>query len=57
VTEQPPTPEPVEQAAGAQADGQIDAGAQLVADRPEIVVGAALAGGFLFAMILRRLAR
>jgi hypothetical protein len=26
-------------------------------DRPEVAVGAAFAGGFLFAMILRRLAR
>jgi hypothetical protein len=31
--------------------------AQLVNDRPELVVGAAFAGGFLLAMILKRLAR
>lgn len=30
--------------------------AQTVAERPEVAVGAAFAGGFLFAMILRRLA-
>jgi hypothetical protein len=26
-------------------------------DRPEVMIGAAFAGGFLFAMILKRLAR
>lgn len=31
--------------------------AALAADRPELVVGAAFAGGFLLAMILKRLAR
>jgi hypothetical protein len=31
--------------------------AQLANDRPEVVVGAAFAGGFLLAMILKRLAR
>jgi hypothetical protein len=31
--------------------------AQLAHDRPEVVVGAAFAGGFLLAMILKRLAR
>jgi hypothetical protein len=31
--------------------------AQLANDRPELVVGAAFAGGFLLAMILKRLAR
>jgi hypothetical protein len=31
--------------------------AQLAHDRPELVVGAAFAGGFLLAMILKRLAR
>jgi translation initiation factor IF-2 len=32
-------------------------GAGAAAQRPEIAVGAAFAGGFVFAMILRRLAR
>jgi hypothetical protein len=31
--------------------------AQLAHDRPEVVIGAAFAGGFLLAMILKRLAR
>ena len=31
--------------------------ATLVHDRPEVVVGAAFAGGFVLAMILKRLAR
>ena len=31
--------------------------AQLANDRPELVIGAAFAGGFLLAMILKRLAR
>jgi hypothetical protein len=31
--------------------------AQLAHDRPELVLGAAFAGGFLLAMILKRLAR
>jgi hypothetical protein len=31
--------------------------AALAHDRPELVVGAAFAGGFLLAMILKRLAR
>ena len=31
--------------------------ATLVHDRPEVAVGAAFAGGFVFAMILKRLAR
>jgi hypothetical protein len=31
--------------------------ATLAHDRPEVVVGAAFAGGFLLAMILKRLAR
>ena len=31
--------------------------AQLAHDRPEVVIGAAFAGGFLLAMILKRIAR
>jgi hypothetical protein len=31
--------------------------AALAHDRPEVVIGAAFAGGFLLAMILKRLAR
>jgi hypothetical protein len=31
--------------------------AALIRDRPELVVGAAFAGGFLLAMILRRFGR
>ena len=31
--------------------------ATLAHDRPEVVIGAAFAGGFLLAMILKRLAR
>jgi hypothetical protein len=31
--------------------------AQLAHDRPELVIGAAFAGGFLLAMILKRFAR
>ncbi len=31
--------------------------ATLAQDRPEVVIGAAFAGGFLLAMILKRLAR
>ena len=31
--------------------------AQIAAERPEVVVGAAFAGGLLFALILRRLGR
>ena len=31
--------------------------AALAADRPELAVGAAFAGGFLFAIVLKRLAR
>jgi hypothetical protein len=35
----------------------LDRAATLAAERPEVAVGGAFAGGFLFAMILRRLAR
>jgi hypothetical protein len=44
VTEQPETPPP------AAAPDKVD-------DRPELAVGAAFAGGFLAALILKRLAR
>jgi hypothetical protein len=37
--------------------GGVSAGSQGASDRPEFAVGAAFAGGFVFAMILRRLAR
>ncbi|HEX8977656.1 MAG TPA: hypothetical protein VF781_14190 [Solirubrobacteraceae bacterium] len=39
------------------AAGQGSGAAAVVADRPEIAVGAAFAGGLLFALILKRLAR
>ena len=32
-------------------------GSALPMDRPEVAIGAAFAGGFLFALILKRLAR
>jgi hypothetical protein len=35
----------------------VDGTAASPSDRPEIVVGAAFAGGFLLALILKRLAR
>jgi hypothetical protein len=72
VTEQPETPaaEPtadgaagqptVEQAASwvPQApSGEGTAGPAALGDRPEMAVGAAFAGGFLAALILKRLAR
>ena len=38
------------------ASGGFDLAA-LANDRPEVVIGAAFAGGFLLAMILKRLAR
>ncbi len=39
------------------AHGPADGPSSSVADRPEIVAGAAFAGGFVLAMILKRLAR
>ncbi len=52
----------VEQAASwvpqpASAEGTAGPGSAAVADRPELAVGAAFAGGFLIALILKRLAR
>ena len=35
----------------------LDRATTLAAERPEVAIGAAFAGGFLFAMILKRLAR
>jgi hypothetical protein len=35
----------------------MNSSAQTSADRPEIAIGAAFAGGFLAALILKRLAR
>jgi hypothetical protein len=49
----PPIPPPPV-TPGAQSDGAATSPA---GDRPEIVVGAAFAGGFALAMILKRLAR
>jgi hypothetical protein len=62
VTEQPQSPESTQDAPVTSPDGSVppsapDAGAAMAGDRPEVAVGAAFAGGFLFAMILRRLAR
>ncbi len=50
VTPTPPIPPPAASTAGA---GR----AALPSDRPEVAVGAVFAGGFLLAMILKRLAR
>jgi hypothetical protein len=41
----------------AQTPGAPEQGASVAADRPEIIVGAAFAAGFTFAMLLRRLVR
>ncbi|MEO6857901.1 MAG: hypothetical protein ABI323_04855 [Solirubrobacteraceae bacterium] len=43
--------------AWAPTDGDGGAPAANVADRPEIAVGAAFAGGFTLALLLKRLAR
>jgi hypothetical protein len=59
VTEQPQTPENEEQVPAAEPAPQPTGppAAAGAADRPEVAVGAAFAGGFLLAMVLRRLAR
>jgi hypothetical protein len=65
VTDQPEIPDqqPVAASAGASAPEPeaswtaVDGSARRSGDRPEVAVGAAFAGGFLLAMILRRLAR
>jgi hypothetical protein len=44
-------------ASAAPNDGGSQPGAVAVADRPEVAVGAAFAGGFALALILKRLAR
>jgi hypothetical protein len=44
-------------AAGQPASSRGFSPAQLADERPELAVGAAFAGGFLLAMILKRLAR
>jgi hypothetical protein len=55
VSEQPPTPTleteppPQQQSPGAQVAARVD-------ERPELAVGAAFGGGFLLALILKRLA-
>jgi hypothetical protein len=38
-------------------DNSSPAAGALPTDRPEVAIGAAFAGGFLFALILKRLAR
>ncbi|HEY6397739.1 MAG TPA: hypothetical protein VIX82_09830 [Solirubrobacteraceae bacterium] len=48
----PPHPGPA-----APSPAPASSSAALAADRPEVAVGAAFAGGFLFAMLLKRLAR
>jgi hypothetical protein len=60
----PPVPPPVPPATdGSEAAGQPASSsggfspAQLAEDRPELAIGAAFAGGFLLAMILKRFAR
>lgn len=50
------TPAPLAPAPGP-APTPLDRGSALAAERPEVAVGAAFAGGFVVAMILRRLAR
>ncbi|HXS45616.1 MAG TPA: hypothetical protein VN751_13390 [Solirubrobacteraceae bacterium] len=42
---------------GAKASQVADQAQQIAADRPEVLVGAAFAGGFVAAMILKRLGR
>lgn len=55
----PPPPPPPEPSYGAPSVDSSFAGAlpQTASERPEVAVGAAFAGGFLLAMILKRLAR
>jgi hypothetical protein len=50
----PPPPEPAAEPAWGHPPG---AEPSTASDRPELAVGAAFAGGFLLAMILKRLAR
>jgi hypothetical protein len=52
----PPIPGPGPAAAHVN-DGPLPSGSPFPADRPEIAVGAAFAGGFVLALILKRLAR
>jgi hypothetical protein len=42
---------------GAKASQVADQAQQIAAERPEVLVGAAFAGGFVAAMILKRLGR
>jgi hypothetical protein len=60
VTDQTPTatsaPPEVPSAGMTSSSGGFDL-AQLAHDRPEVVVGAAFAAGFLLALILKRIAR
>jgi hypothetical protein len=53
----PPPVAPPPPGFGQSSDAPRDGAAARPADRPELVVGAAFAGGFALAMILRRLAR
>jgi hypothetical protein len=48
----PPPPPPADPSAG-----PIEQATALIAEKPEARVGAAFAGGLLFALILKRLAR
>jgi hypothetical protein len=53
----PPPPPPVIAPSPAAAAAAESARPENAADRPEIQIGAAFAGGFLIALILKRLAR
>jgi hypothetical protein len=57
VTDQPPTTELHEAAQAGPASFDSGPAAGAPADRPEAAVGAAFAGGLVFALILKRLAR
>ena len=52
-----PSPGDDEGGVGAKASQVADQAQQIAADRPEVLVGAAFAGGFVAAMILKRLGR
>jgi hypothetical protein len=58
-SESPPTDSPAgsEQASASSQSGLAERAAALADERPEVAAGAAFAGGFLLAMILKRLAR
>jgi len=57
-TETSTTQPPADASSGAPDAVSVQARAQALADdRPEVAVGAAFAGGLVFAMILKRLAR